>query len=377
MEHLLEACRDMKNYGYYHNDIKTKNILIDSSKISLIDFGLMISSPELFDSSRQNTVSDSMHWSHVPEHFLRKKNNFIYWSTYGSPQKMKIYLGYRWKMLAGSYQYMYAWQSNGNVTMYPRKGGGDIHPHTYFTKNMNKFIHHVVQGLKPYLWPNLKGGINNKMKDGSFTHNLIPRYEAFLKKSIESTDLYNMATTMNAIVTCFYKSNMLTKKEQQRIYTVLFPAFHLELTSRDVNVNNIFTQYKRVIHDITKLTDTTTYSCPLIPSFVYDYTNLENKETNANKNFLKSLTRDESYNNDNNNMGKKNYQKKSIHQLTKKANNQLIKSRKKLNNTLKETETFFKTLFRPSSSMRGGGHRRSRIHYHNRTQKKKNRVKGG
>jgi serine/threonine protein kinase len=237
VHHLLKGIKFFKENGIVHNDIKPQNILFNmkTNKLVFIDFGLMRSKEEIVRLSRKSdNFLGIYHWSYPFDCGLMNKNA---WTDYKNLSKAK--------------KISYKNQLSEMIINDAKKNTFDIS-----IKNSNSFnlLFSYINKNVDFLTDATKYGYIEQFFDGY--NNLISNnsYTDILEQTIDSIDVYGLGFTLQYILNCFYRQNVIDILFFERLSTFFHKMYDFNPETREINIDNLINEYENILLDTGILT---------------------------------------------------------------------------------------------------------------------------
>jgi len=237
VHHLLKGIKFFKDNGIVHNDIKPQNILFNmkTNKLVFIDFGLMRSKEEIIRASKKSdNFLGIYHWSFPFDCGLMNKNA---WTTYKNLTKAK--------------KTTYKTQLSEMIIKNSKKNTFDIS-----IKNPASFnlLFSYINTNEDSLNDLTKNGYIEQFFDGY--NNLIANnsYVTMLEQTVDSIDVYGLGFTLQYILNCFYRQNVLDLIFFKRLSTFFHKMYDFNPKTREINIDNLINEYENILLETGILT---------------------------------------------------------------------------------------------------------------------------
>ena len=237
VHHLLKGIKFFKENGIVHNDIKPQNILFDmkTNKLVFIDFGLMRSKDEIISlSKKSDNFLGIYHWSFPFDCGLMNKN---IWSDYKNLTKAKktVYKNQLSKMIIND----------------EKKNTFDIsikNPASFNTLFSYIYADEVslTDTIKYEYIDQFFHGYNNLISNNS--------YDDMLDQTIDSIDVYGLGFTLQYILNCFYRQNVLDLIFFKQLSTFFHKMYDFNPETREINIDNLINEYENILLETGILT---------------------------------------------------------------------------------------------------------------------------
>ena len=237
VHHLLKGIKFFKDNGIVHNDIKPQNILFNmkTHKFVFIDFGLMRSKEEIIRASKKSdNFLGIYHWSFPFDCGLMNKHN---WTAYKNLTKAK--------------KTTYKTQLSEMIIKNSKKNTFDIsikNPasfnllFSYINTNEDSLSNLTKNGYIEYFFD----GYNNLIANNS--------YDTILEQTIDSIDVYGLGFTLQYILNCFYRQNVLDLIFFKRLSTFFYKMYDFNPETREINIDNLINEYENILLETGILT---------------------------------------------------------------------------------------------------------------------------
>jgi serine/threonine protein kinase len=237
VHHLLKGIKFFKDNGIVHNDIKPQNILFDmkTNKLVFIDFGLMRSKEEIVSSSKKSdNFLGIYHWSFPFDCGLMNRNK---WTAYKKLTKAKktTYKNQLYKMIVNDSK-----KNTFNISIKNPSSFNLLF--SYINPNEDTLTDSVKYGYIEQFFD----GYNNLVSESS--------YETMLDETIDSIDVYGLGFTLQYILNCFYRQNVLDQFFFKRLSTFFHKMYDFNPETREINIDNLIDEYENILLDTGILT---------------------------------------------------------------------------------------------------------------------------
>jgi serine/threonine protein kinase len=237
VHNLLKGIKFFKDNGIVHNDIKPQNILFDmeTSKLVFIDFGLMRSKEEIIRlSKKSDNYLGIYHWSYPFECGLMNKNN---WAAYKNLSKAK--------------KTIYKKHLSDMIINNTKKNTFDISVKNPVAFNL---LFSYINPNEELLSDTTKYSYIEQFFDGY--NNLISNssYDKILDQTVDSIDVYGLGFTLQYILNCFNKQNILDLTFFTRFYTFFHKMYDFNPETRETNIDNLINEYENILLETGILT---------------------------------------------------------------------------------------------------------------------------
>jgi serine/threonine protein kinase len=237
VHHLLKGIKFFKDNGIVHNDIKPQNILFNmkTNKLMFIDFGLTRSKEEIVSlSKKSDNFLGIYHWSYPFDCGLMNKKN---WTAYKNLTKSKktAYKNQLYKMIINN--------SKKNTYDISIKNPTSFNSlFAYINTNEEPFndatkYDYIEQFFKGY---------NNLILTNS--------YDNMLDQTIDSIDVYGLGFTLQYILNCFYRQNVVDLIFFKRLSTFFHKMYDFNPETREINIDNLINEYENILLECDILT---------------------------------------------------------------------------------------------------------------------------
>jgi serine/threonine protein kinase len=237
VHHLLKGIKFFKDNGLVHNDIKPQNILFNmkTNKLVFIDFGLMRSKEEIIRlSKKSDNFLGIYHWSFPFDCGLMNKNN---WTNYKKISKDK--------------KTAYKDQFSEMIINETKKNTFDISIKTPASFNLlfsyiNTNESSLTDATKYSYIEQFFNGYNNLITNNS--------YDNVLDRTIDSIDVYGLGFTLQYILNCFNRQNVIDSTFFKRLSTFFHKMYDFNPETREININNLINEYENILLETGILT---------------------------------------------------------------------------------------------------------------------------
>jgi len=237
VHHLLKGIKFFKENGIVHNDIKPQNILFDmkTNKLVFIDFGLMRSKEEIVSlSKKSDNFLGIYHWSYPFDCGLMNKNK---WTAYKKLTKVKktTYKNQLSKMIIND--------SKKNTFDMSIKNPASFNSlFAYINTNEEP----LTDSIKHDYIEQFFDGYNNLISNNS--------YDNMLEQTIDSIDVYGLGFTLQYILNCFYRQNVLDLIFFERLTTFFYKMYDFNPETKEINIDNLLNEYENILLETGILT---------------------------------------------------------------------------------------------------------------------------
>ena len=238
VHHLLKGIKFFKDNGLVHNDIKPQNILFNmkTNKLVFIDFGLMRSKEEIIKfSKKSDNFLGIYHWSFPFDCGLMNKNN---WTNY--------------KYLTKEKKTTYKNQFSEMIINNTKKNTFDISIKNPASFNLlfsyiNTDEDSLNDATTKYEYiEQFFDGYNNLISDSS--------YVKILDQTINSIDVYGLGFTLQYILNCFNRQNVLDSYFFKRLSIFFHKMYDFNPETREINIDNLINEYENILLETGILT---------------------------------------------------------------------------------------------------------------------------
>ncbi len=223
---LLKGLHMFAQNRFLHHDIKPGNIVFEPStyKFMFIDFGLSTKSNKLISEMLAKKDGEQFHWSYPLEFGLMNPSSPYYYSklTPAIVSEMDTKMRSIFKNNTRQNIYMLKPESYHNVFEFAanavtRESTKDV---------INEYVDGFIMALNK----------RNKMS-----------YEAFIKKSVLSVDIYALGFTLNHMINAFYKNGAMSKPMYNDFRALFEKMFCWDFTERITNTDMLLNMYEQVL----------------------------------------------------------------------------------------------------------------------------------
>jgi hypothetical protein len=206
-----------------------------TNKLVFIDFGLMRSKEEIVSlSKKSDNFLGVYHWSFPFDCGLMNKNT---WTAYKNLSKAK--------------KTTYKNQLSKMIFNNTKKNTFDIS-----IKNPSSFnlLFSYINANEEILTDDTKYGYIEQFFDGY--NNLISSdsYETMLEHTIDSIDVFGLGFTLQYILNCFYRQNVLDLIFFKRLSTFFHKMYDFNPETREINIDNLINEYENILLETGILT---------------------------------------------------------------------------------------------------------------------------
>ena len=237
VHHLLKGIKFFKDNGIVHNDIKPQNILFDmkTNKLVFIDFGLMRSKEEIVSlSKKSDNFLGIYHWSYPFDCGLMNKNE---WTAYKKLTKAKktIYKNQLSKMIINNTK-----KNTFDISIRNPSSFNSLF--AYINANGEP----LTDSIKHVYIEEFFDGYNNLISDSS--------YDKILDQTVDSIDVYGLGFTLQYILNCFYRQNVLDLNFFKRLSAFFHKMYDFNPETRQINIDNLINEYENILLETGILT---------------------------------------------------------------------------------------------------------------------------
>jgi hypothetical protein len=79
-------------------------------------------------------------------------------------------------------------------------------------------------------------------------------YDDMLERTIDSIDVYGLGFTLQYILNCFYRQNVLDLNFFERLSTFFYKMYDFNPETREININNLISEYENILLETGILT---------------------------------------------------------------------------------------------------------------------------
>jgi serine/threonine protein kinase len=237
VHHLLKGLKFFKTNGILHNDIKPQNILFDmkTGKLVFIDFGLMRSKRDVYNSSKlSKNFLGNFHWSYPFDCGFMNKSKYDTYKNF-DPFTKNTYKEQLSDMII----------TNSTIN----------------TLNLSIKNPDAFNILFSYVNPDGKSPSSaskyryiQRFFDGF--NSLIDKnnYDYVLNRIIDSIDVYGLGFTLQYILNCFYRHKAINKEFFTRLSRFFHKMYDFNPETREINVDNLINEYETILFEMGILT---------------------------------------------------------------------------------------------------------------------------
>jgi serine/threonine protein kinase len=237
VHHLLKGIQFFKHNGIVHNDIKPQNILFNmkTNKLMFIDFGLMRSKEEIIRlSKKSDNFLGIYHWSFPFDCGLMNKDNWINYNNLNKAKKI-TYKNQLSEMIVS--------ESKKNTFDISIKNPASFNLLFSYINTDEDFLNDAT---KYNYIEHFFDGYNNLITNNS--------YDNVLDRTIDSIDVYGIGFTLQYILNCFYRQNVIDLRFFKRLSTFFYKMYDFNPETREINIDNLINEYENILLETGILT---------------------------------------------------------------------------------------------------------------------------
>ena len=234
---LLKGLHFFRSNNIVHNDIKPQNILfnVKTGKLAFIDFGLMRSKTDVYNSSSLNkNFLGTFHWSYPFDCGLMNKDKYETYNKY-TPFTKNTYKEQLSNMIIAN--------SKVNTLKLPIK-----HPDAF-----NIIFSYIdPDGKEPVIATKYAyiqhffDGFNNLIKKHT--------YDEVLTRIINSIDVYGLGFSLQYILNCFYRHRAISLDFFTRLSTFFHKMYDFNPETREIDTFSLLNEYENILLETGILT---------------------------------------------------------------------------------------------------------------------------
>jgi serine/threonine protein kinase len=231
-------------HGILHCDMKPQNVVFSEStgKMNIIDFGLTTAQKDLLTQSQKSKNQLARyHWSYPFEMFFLNKNVYMFFAKLSKEQRERYYQSILYSISGPRQRAATGGTSSSNVDK---------------EKTTPPEYVEAIQGFYSYIFDHTTASEEFKQHMAGFYQTVviemtIANYNAFLKKSIQSIDVYGTGITLLYVVK--KTKHLLSPKLYDDLYELGYSMVSTQLSER-ITASELLDRYESILteNDIMK-----------------------------------------------------------------------------------------------------------------------------
>jgi len=232
------------DHGIIHCDMKPQNIVFSEStgSLNIIDFGLTTTQKDILTQSQKSTNQLARyHWSYPFEMFFLNKNMYMGFAKLSKQQREQYYESILYSISGARQRAATGGTSSSNVDK---------------EKTIPPEYVEAIQGFYSYIFDHTTDSEEFKQHMAGFYQTVviemtIHKYNAFLKKSIQSIDVYGTGITLLYVVK--KTKHLLSPKLYDDLYELGYSMVSTQLSER-ITASELLDRYESILteNDIMK-----------------------------------------------------------------------------------------------------------------------------